>query len=50
MKKTTKRIIVLLSAAVAMAFVGGCDEDPTKKAGPGGLRDQPYKPANGQYN
>ena len=43
--------LATLAIFAAMLFAIGCDDasGPTKPAGPGGLRQQPYSPPTGQY-
>src|SRR5690606_30518167 len=53
--KTTKRNIAtrLVGAALlaldSLSPPGCLDDEPTKPAGPGGNRQQPYSPNDGQY-
>ena len=42
-------LFVLLSTIAAATLGCGDDTGPTKPAGPGGTRQQPYNPADGTY-
>jgi hypothetical protein len=48
-KKTLSRIFGLALTALFTLAITSCSGDPTKPAGPGGLRDQPYNPGDGTY-
>jgi hypothetical protein len=49
-KSTIIRILGATLIALASLSLTSClEDDPTKPAGPGGLREQPYSPNNGQY-
>lgn len=43
------KVVLVVALASFLSLAGVKCDGPTKPAGPGGQRQQPYAPANGQY-